>query len=201
VYVRNERGKLQFHELGTPTSEEVAEVARWTHERLQIVLERHGRSLEDNDAADVLAQEQPALASCYGASVGDRQLLGVAPGQPTRKLSERVPEVASSGEALADVGGVNVHAGMAIPARDRRRRSRLCRVVARPPMSQERLQLRGDGRLQYNFRRTWRNGTRAVLLDPRTFIARLCAVIPPPRFHMTRYHGVLAATGSSSTTP
>jgi hypothetical protein len=33
----------------------------------------------------------------------------------------------------------------------------------------------------------------AVVLDPLDFIARLCALIPPPRFHMLRYHGVLAA--------
>jgi hypothetical protein len=31
------------------------------------------------------------------------------------------------------------------------------------------------------------------LLDPLDLIARLCALIPPPRFHMLRYHGVLAA--------
>jgi hypothetical protein len=28
---------------------------------------------------------------------------------------------------------------------------------------------------------------RAVVLDPLDFIARLCALIPPPRFHMLRY--------------
>ena len=31
-----------------------------------------------------------------------------------------------------------------------------------------------------------------MLLDPLDFISRLCALIPPPRFHMLRYHGVLA---------
>jgi hypothetical protein len=34
------------------------------------------------------------------------------------------------------------------------------------------------------------------LLEPLDFIARLCALIPPPRFHMLRYHGVLAAHSS-----
>lgn len=32
-----------------------------------------------------------------------------------------------------------------------------------------------------------------MLLDPLDFIARLVALIPPPRFHLLRYHGVLAA--------
>ena len=43
---------------------------------------RHGRSLEGCDeGVDELALEQPALASCYGASLSDRQLLGAARGE------------------------------------------------------------------------------------------------------------------------
>ncbi|WP_205633052.1 hypothetical protein [Enhygromyxa salina] len=45
------------------------------------MFERHGRSLDElagDDAPDLLAQDQPALAACYGASVADRQLLGDA---------------------------------------------------------------------------------------------------------------------------
>ncbi|NVB43699.1 transposase, partial [Pseudenhygromyxa sp. WMMC2535] len=46
-----------------------------------------------------------------------------------------------TGESVAEVGGVNVHAGPAIDGRDRRRLERLCRYVARPPVAQERLEL------------------------------------------------------------
>jgi len=30
-------------------------------------------------------------------------------------------------------------------------------------------------------------------MDAHQFLARLCALIPPPGFHMTRYYGVLAS--------
>jgi hypothetical protein len=50
----------------------------------------------------------------YGASTADRQLLGDAPGQQTRKLAHAVREVAKPNYALAEVGGVNVHAGAAV---------------------------------------------------------------------------------------
>jgi hypothetical protein len=121
VYVRDEGGALRFHRLPDPTHEEVVQVATWVHERLARVLARHGRSLEgDDDAPSVLAEEQPALASLYDASAADRQLLGEAPGQATRKLVRAVRELVPPGEALADVGGVNVHAGAAIGPRARR---------------------------------------------------------------------------------
>jgi hypothetical protein len=197
VYVRDDEGALRFHELGDPTHEEITDVARWTHERLDRVLERHNRSLDDlagdDGAVDLLAREQPVLASCYEASTADRQLLGDAPGQQTRKLAHAVREVAKRNDALAEVGGVNVHAGAAVPSRDRQRLERLCRYVARPPIAQDRLELTADGRCRYDFRHAWKNGVHAVLLHPLDFIARLCALIPPPRFHMLRYHGVLAA--------
>ena len=35
-----------------------------------------------------------------------------------------------------------------------------------------------------------------MLLQALDFIARLCALIPPPRFHMLRYHGVFAGHSS-----
>ncbi|KIG16812.1 Transposon-like protein [Enhygromyxa salina] len=118
VYVRDDEGELRFHSLGAPTSRQLTEVAKWTPERLGRVLERHGRSFDElacEDAPELLAQEQPALASCYRASVADRKRLGDAPGQQTRKLVHPVRRLAKPNEALAEVGGVNVHAGAAVP--------------------------------------------------------------------------------------
>ncbi|MFW5877271.1 MAG: transposase [Myxococcota bacterium] len=98
---------------------------------------------------------------------------------------------------MAEVGGVNVHAKVAIEAADRARLEQLCRYTARPPLSSERLELHHDGRVHVGFKTPWKDGTQAVLLTPSDFISRLCALIPPPRFHMLRYHGVLAAGANS----
>jgi hypothetical protein len=62
-----------------------------------------------------------------------------------------------------------------------------------PPIAQERLETTADGRCRYDFRHAWKNGVHAVVLDPLDLLARLCALIPSPRFHMLRDHGVLAA--------
>lgn len=194
VYVRDEQGELSFHPLPAPSAEEVAEVAAETHARIVRVLARHGRSLDGvDDAPDELASAEPVLASCYAASAGDVQLLGAAPGQKTAKLVQPVRRVPSPSEPLAEVGGVNVHAKVAFDGRDRKRLERLCRYLARPPLSQERLSLHPDGRLRLAFKAPWKDGTHAVLLDPLDLIARLAALVPPPRFHLLRYHGVLAS--------
>ena len=41
-------------------------------------------------------------------------------------------------------------------------------------------------------KKAWRDGTHALLFEPLDLIGRLCAMVPPPRFHMIRFHGVLA---------
>jgi len=60
-----------------------------------------------------------------------------------------------------------------------------------------RFELRNEGRVCYRLKTPWKDGTRAVLLDPLDFIGRLCALVPPPRFHMIRYHGVLAGNAKA----
>lgn len=194
VYVRDAAGQLCFHALPRPTASEVAEVSRWTYEGITRALARRGRSLDGfDDTVDEFADEQPALASCYSASVSDRQLLGAAPGEQTRKLVHPVRELSSPDEALAEVGGVNVHVGPVIDGRDRKRLERVCRYMTRPPVCRERLEVSKSGQVVYRFKRAWRSGAHAVVLAPLDFIARLAAMIPPPHFNLTRYHGVFAA--------
>ncbi len=100
------------------------------------------------------------------------QLLGAAPGQRTIKLIRPVRAMPSPTEPVAEVGGVNVHAKVAFDGRDRPRLERLCRYLARPPLSQERLSMHPDGRLKLSFNAAWK-GTHAILLDPLDFIGRL----------------------------
>jgi hypothetical protein len=73
---------------------------------------------------------------------------------------------------------------------------RLCRYVSRAPLAQDRLSLSATGQVCYGFKTPWRDGTTHVVLDPLDFIARLAALVPPPRRHLTRYHGVLAPHSS-----
>ncbi len=85
---------------------------------------------------------------------------------------------------------------MAIPAPDRERLERLLSYAARPPLCSERLKQQTDGRLLYRLKRRWLDGTTQVVLEPLELIGRLTAMVPPPRFHLLRYHGVLTPMAS-----
>ena len=151
-------------------------MARWTYQGVCRVLSKHGRSLEGIEEVAEPVAEQPVLASCYGASASDVQLLGAQPGQRTAELTGPVG-VASKPHALAvEVGGVNVHAGPAIDGRDRRRIKRLVRYVARPPLAQDRVELHEGGRVRIGSRRRGKMDP-LILLEPLDFLARLCALI------------------------
>jgi hypothetical protein len=100
-------------------------------------------------------------------------------------------------------GAMSLHADVAVPGNDRRRLERLCRYVARPPLALDRLEAMADGRLAYRLKTPWRDGTTHVVMERRELLERLAPLIPPPRAHQVRYHGVLApcASGRSRVVP
>ncbi len=53
-----------------------------------------------------------------------------------------------------------------------------------------------DGRLAYRHKTPWRDGTTNVVMERRELLERLAPLIPPPRAHQVRYHGVLAPCAS-----
>jgi hypothetical protein len=73
---------------------------------------------------------------------------------------------------------------------------RLCRYVSRPPLAVERLALTASGQVRYLLKTPYRDGTTHIVLEPQDLMARLAALVPPPRMHLTRYHGVLAPHSS-----
>jgi hypothetical protein len=48
------------------------------------------------------------------------------------------------------------------------------------------------GYVRYALKTPYRDGTTHIVIEPLDFMARLAALVPPPRMHLTRYHGVFA---------
>ena len=107
-----------------------------------------------------------------------------------------------------DRPGFSLHAGVAAKAHQRNKLERLCRYIARPAVcddckdaggrathgavAEKRPSLTAHGKVQYRLKTPYRDGTTPVFFEPRDFIARLAALAPKPRVHLTRFHGVFA---------
>ena len=193
VYSRDDGMATRFQPLPPPSSSEVARVLAGTARRITRLLET--RTDGDEDA---LARDAPLLATLAAASLRTRIATGPHAGERWRRLGDRLEprDEDSDPEASPRVpqhGGMSLHADVAVPARDRRRLERLCRYVARPALAVDRLEARPDGRLAVRLKTRWRDGTTHILMERHELLERLVPLIPPPRAHQVRYHGLCAA--------
>lgn len=208
VYVHENddpRAPLEFHELSAPTHADIAEVAARTAARVEKILRARGRSLDaelGDDTPPELALDEPGLAACYAAAAQGVSVSGDRAGKPPLRLiaspdpPARPRAADATDQPIAEVRGINIHAVQVVDGRDRRRVERLCKYITRPPVAQDRLERRADGKLELSFKRAWRDGTRALVFEPADIIPRLVAAVPPPRFHLLRYFGVLSSHSS-----
>ena len=186
----------RFRPLPPPTDEEVARITATIARRVEKLLVKEGLFGEDAPAdPDRLEADEPLLSQLYSASVQGRVASGPRAGERVLRLGDRIDveeTEAIPGARCASAQGFSLHADVCVPARDRRRLERLCRYVARPPIATERLSELPDGRILYRLRHRWRDGTTDVVFEPLDLVARLAALVPPPRANTVRYHGVLA---------
>ena len=184
AYSLNAAGKPQFHAVAAPDDEDVGEVAMRVYTRVAKLFD------VDQDAVGV---REPAMAAMAAASLRRMVATGSRRGLPIRRLKAGQTPVASLlGKTCAEVEGFNIHANVRVAANDRVGLEALCRYIARPPLSDDRLQERDDGTLSLRLKRAWSDGTTHLLLSPGELIEKLIPLIPRPRSHTMRYHGVLA---------
>ena len=54
------------------------------------------------------------------------------------------------------------------------------------------MQLNATGQVELKLKTPWRDGTTHLVMSPLEFMQRLAALMPRPRLHLIRFHGVLA---------
>jgi Putative transposase len=69
-------------------------------------------------------------------------------------------------DGVAKVAGFSLHAGVMAEAYQRDKLERLCRYIARPAVSEKRLSLLDDGRIRYELKTPYRDGTTHVIFEP-----------------------------------
>jgi hypothetical protein len=56
-----------------------------------------------------------------------------------------------------------------------------------------RVQIDAAGQAELKLKTLWRDGTTHLVMSPLEFLQRLAALVPRPRLHLIRFHGVLAS--------
>jgi hypothetical protein len=195
VFIREGDGEsLAFHEGPAPSRLEIAAVAERVEERMTRWLRRRG-FLDERPAEDRSneADDPTPLEACMQMSLfGGVFLRLTADGTPAPVDEPRFSRAGTKSPWAAEVSGFNVHAGVTVRAGDREGLEKLSRYCARPPFSLERMSLLPDGRVAYLLRKPRGNGATHLVLDPVHFLARIAALVPPPRYPLTRLAGVLA---------
>ena len=198
VYRTNVKGEPVFVEIPPPSDEQVWEVLERIIKRVMKQLVRRGILVEDqgetylaDDGDD--SEESRTLRPLHRGSCVYRIAFGPRAGQKVLTLQGALPREKSGKQKLcANLQGFSLHAAVRCGAGQRKTLERLCRYIARPALANERVQCNAAGQVELKLKTPWRDGTTHQVMSPLEFMQRLAALVPRPRLHLIRFHGVLA---------
>lgn len=191
VFTRDAAGRPVFHPAPAPAQTDLEDVLRRVHRRAVAWLGRkgllesasiHGDAHDSHGplaACAALAMQRGSVRSLRDQAEAEEGVAAAAP-EPPR----------AEGEAV-DLDGFNLHASVAVAGDDDLGRERLMRYGARPPLALDRLRRLPDGRIAYRIKKLRDGRAKHRIMTPLELLARLSAIIPPPRYPLLRYAGVL----------
>jgi len=133
------------------------------------------------------------LTSLQAASCTYRIALGPRAGQKVLSLQSVSRRSEQSTPALcANAHGFSLHGAVCCAADQRRQLEHLCRYITRPAIANERIKRNHAGQVVLQLKSAYKDGTTHIVMSPLEFMQRLAALVPRPRLHLIRFHGVLA---------
>ena len=184
-----------FRRIGAPSAKELQALVEQIAKRIGRALERKGLLVRDCENSYLTFDPASGgpMDDLIGNSITYRVAMGPRAGQKVFTLQTvpaEPPEEQKKG--VAQAAGFSLHAGIGIEADARGKLERLVRYVSRPAIAEDRLALTAQGDVRLQLKTAYRDGTTHLILEPLDFLARLTALVPPPRIHLTRYHGIFA---------
>ena len=194
VYTFDSDGHPRFHVVDQPDLPGLDCLLQTIIGRILKKLERAGLLIQEPGTQPYLdLQPEDAHDQLTAAAIRYRIAVGPAAGQ--RTFTIRSPTLARDPPPkpfTIDRNGFSLNAAIACGARQREKLERVCRYVARPAIALDRLSTNHSGQVVYELKRPFSDGTTHFVFQPTDFLARLAALVPRPRAHLTRYHGVFA---------
>jgi hypothetical protein len=182
----------KFWWIDSPTDEEIKLLVSTIAGRVIRFLKKQGHFEEGDGVAEEVSDD--AMLGLQAASVRNRVALGKRAGEWIRRVGSlgqmAAPEL--TGHLCANVTGFSLHAGVYCAPHERQKLEQLCRYIARPAVAEERLKLLPNQDVLLKLKKPYSDGTSHLVFSPLEFIEKLAALVPPPRAHLTRFHGVLA---------
>jgi hypothetical protein len=193
VFVRDADHGVVFHAAPVPTLAELEAIVQRVRDRALVWLRRRGqldeRPLEERSNE---APEPAAIDGCASIAMYRGTLAMLPATEDEADSSSDTGEMGARSAFAVERDGFNLHAEVRIEAGDDLGRERLCRYGARAPLSLERLRRLPGGRVAYRVKYVSRGRAKHRVMTSIELLARLSAILPPPRYPLTRYHGVLA---------
>jgi hypothetical protein len=208
VYSPDGDGKGQmFHPAPAPTQQEVEQVVARASKRILRFLQRRGTitlvtAPGDGEVTvvtdETMGENDPLLAKLLAAATAGMPPAGPAnKRRPVRIVLDPDDQPIAKGKLCAQEYGFNLHGATRVAANDKQGRLTLCKYILRPPLANDRLKILDDETVRIDFKKPWSDGTACVDLAPLALIARLAALVPPPKRHTVRYFGVLSSHATS----
>jgi hypothetical protein len=198
VYRRGGDGEPLFVEVAAPSDEALQAVLHKIITRTMKLLTRRGVLVEEAGSTYLAdnhddSDEARALRPLQAAACTYRIALGPRAGQKVLTLQGARPRDGDFKQTLcADNNGFSLHAAVCCAADERQALEQLCRYITRPALANERVQTNAAGQVVLKLKTPWRDGTTHLVMSPLEFMQRLAALVPRPRLHLIRFHGVLA---------
>ena len=191
-----EHGKARFHRAPAPRPGELGALLSTLITRVTRTLVRAGVLVAEAEQPYLDLEMDSPYEQLAGAAIRYVIAAGPQAGRATMRLQDPLLVVGASGAKTKPLtaarDGFSLNCAVACEVNERAKLERLCRYMARGPIAQERLSVDGDGLVVLELKRAFSDGTTHVLFEPHDFIARLAALVPRPKAHLVRYHGVFA---------
>ncbi len=192
-----------FHPAPGPTQKDIEAIVERTSKRILRFLQRRGvitlvSAPGDGEVTvvcdETIGDKDPLLARLLAAATAGDSPAGPAnKRKPIRIVHDPDDRPVAKGNLCGQHAGFNLHAASQVAANDKKGRETLAKYILRPPLANDRLEILDDNLVRLQFKKPWSDGTTSIELSPLALIARLAAIVPPPRRHVTRYSGVLSS--------
>ncbi len=184
VYFDSTHGShARFRWVKAPTSDELTQLTHTIAQRVDRYLERQGLLVRDAENSyltteGVDADPDSPMKQLLGSSITYRIAVGPQQGRKVFTL-QTLPDCRPDNpfvDTVGKVAGFTLHAGVATRAHERDQLERLCRYITRPAVSTKRLSLTRHGKVRYELKTPYSDGTTHIIFEPLDFIARLAAL-------------------------